>query len=337
MAFSPPEPEPYPVHWVSRRLPVGARHAAAATLVARLARKAHVVYTTGMMTRSSLGAALGRAPAVIKLTSDPAFERALRLRLWEADQATFQQAHGVRIDALRRARDLALRRARTVIAPCEALRRVALGWGVSAQKLELLPNSVSPPPDLPTRDELRRRHGFEGPTLVFAGRLVPQKSIHITLEAIRRVPDVSLRLAGEGPFADGLQQLSRDFGLDGRVQFLGPQPRETVCELLRAADAMVLSSSWESFSYSILESLAVGTPVVATATGGSAEIVRDGWNGLLVRPGSSAELAAAITRFFDDRDLQRRLRAEARRSVARFAPEVINARLEKLLADAAQT
>src|SRR5207302_500365 len=80
------------------------------------------------------------------------------------------------IGLLRRARDLELARATTLIIPSEALRELAIGWGVPPEKVVVIPNPVSPPP-LEDRETLRARHGLEGRTLVFAGRLVPQKSI----------------------------------------------------------------------------------------------------------------------------------------------------------------
>ncbi len=70
--------------------------------------------------------------------------------------------------------------------------------------------------------------------------------------------------------------------------------------LFRAADASVLPSAWENFPHTVVEALAVGCPVIATAVGGVPEVVRDGENGLLVPPGDAAALAAAIERFFGD-------------------------------------
>ncbi|MER3409102.1 MAG: hypothetical protein C4306_03145, partial [Thermoleophilia bacterium] len=64
-----PPPESYPVRWVSRRLPLGARHAAVALLVSRLARRADVVYATSMVGRAALGATLAHRPLVVKLTT----------------------------------------------------------------------------------------------------------------------------------------------------------------------------------------------------------------------------------------------------------------------------
>jgi glycosyltransferase involved in cell wall biosynthesis len=336
MADRAPEPRPYPVHWASRRLPLGVRHAVAAALVARLARRADVVYSTGMVGRSSLGAGLGRAPVVLKLTSDPVFERSLRWGLFGADLGGFQEERGLRIGALRRLRDLALARASLILVPSEALRELALRWGVPADKLTLLRNPITAPPVLGTRGELRRKHRLEGPTLVFAGRLVPQKSIDVALEAVRRNPDVKLLLAGEGPYHDRLVRLARELGVDERAPFLGPLPRRTVFELLRAADAALLSSSWENFPHMAVEALAVGTPVIATDAGGVTEIVRDEWNGLLVPIRDPEALSGAIRRYLDDPALQERLRAETVGSVTQFDPEAAYGQLEQVLVDVAE-
>jgi glycosyltransferase involved in cell wall biosynthesis len=334
MADRQPAPQPYPVHWASRRSPLVVRHVAAAALVGRLARRADVVYSTGIVGRSSLGAAAARAPTVLKLTSDPVFERSLRWGLFRADLGAFQHARGIRIGALRQARNLALARASRILVPSGALRELVVSWGVRPGKVTLLRNPVAPP-RVGSREELRRRHGFTGPTLVFAGRLVPQKSIDVSLEAVRRNEDVTLLLAGEGPYHDRLVRHARELGLEHRARFLGPLPRATVFELLRAADAALLSSSWENFPHMVVEALSVGTPVLATAAGGVREIVRDEWNGLLVPMGDATALAATIRRYLDDRALQERLRAVARASVAQFEPAAIYAELEAVLADVA--
>lgn len=333
-AESEPTPEPYPVRWISRRIPIGVRHVLSVAEIARRARRADIVYSTGMVGRTSLAVTLTGTPLVLKITSDPAYERSLRYRLHARSLEEFQHARGLRIAALRAMRDFALARAERIVCPSAALRELALGWGVDAARIEVLPNPVQAPV-LDDRDELRRRHGLEGPTLVFAGRLAPQKSLEVTLEAVRRLQGVQLVLAGDGPEAERLRRLAHDLGLDGRVRFLGAQPRDTVLELLRAGDVAVLSSSWENFPHMVVEALAVGTPVIATDTGGVGEILTDGRNGLLVPKQDPEALAATIRRYFDDGALQARLREEALPSVERFSPERIYTELEELLVRAA--
>src|SRR5439155_2030606 len=178
---------------------------------------------------------------------------------------------------------------------------------------------------------LRCSFGLNGATLAFAGRLTRQKSLPLALEALARADGVSLVLAGDGEEREAIEQRARELGLGDRVRFLGPQPRERVLELFRAADAALLSSSWENFPHAVVEALAVGTPVLATATGGVAEVVEHERNGLLVEVGDVEGVAAAIRRYFADGQLRERLRAAAAPSVAAYAPAEIYGRLEALL------
>jgi glycosyltransferase involved in cell wall biosynthesis len=186
-------------------------------------------------------------------------------------------------------------------------------------------------PELRPREELREALGLEGPTLAFAGRLSAQKSLRVAFEALASAPGVDLLVAGDGDQRAVLERDVRELGLGGRVRFVGALPREKVVELFTAADASVLSSSWENFPHTVVEALAVGTPVIATATGGVAEVVRDGENGLLVPPGDVDALGAAIRRFVDDSELRERLRAAAAPSVEAYAPERVFAQLEQAL------
>ncbi len=162
------------------------------------------------------------------------------------------------------------------------------------------------------------------------------KALDVAIEAVAAVDGVSLVVAGDGPERSRLESLVTSRGLESRVRFLGARPRETVFELLAAADAAVLSSSWENFPHGVVEALAAGTPVIATAVGGVGEVVTDGVNGLLVPRGDAGALAAAIRRFLGDPELRERLRAAARGSVADLAPDRVYGRLEAMLAEAAR-
>ena len=329
-ADAPPAPAPYPVHWIRRSLPLGVRHAATVALLVRRAATHDVVYSTGMFGRSSLGAALARTPLVVKLTADPAFERLRRWGGFRGSLEEFQRDRSLRTLPLRTLRDLDLRRAAHVITPSSYLRELVIGWGVPAARVTVLPNPLPTRrvDDLRPRDELRAELRLDGPTLVFAGRLTAQKSLDVGIEAARRA-GIPLVVAGDGPDRPALERL-------GHARFLGALPRERVLELLRAGDAMLLSSSWENFPHTVVESLAVGTPVLATRTGGVAEVVVDGENGLLVEPGDADALAAAIRRFVDDGPLAARLRANATASVAGYSAESVYGRLERILRAAAR-
>jgi glycosyltransferase involved in cell wall biosynthesis len=197
----------------------------------------------------------------------------------------------------------------------------------------VLPNPAPEVPPLPSYEELRAGRG-KAPLLAFAGRINKQKALEVLLAAMSELEGVDLVLAGDGPDRVSLEQEAKRLGLDGRVRFVGALDRVGVLELFRSADAAVLSSAWENFPHTVVEALAVGTPVISTAAGGVAEIVQDGENGLLVPVGDADALAAAIRRYLDDDALQARLRANAARSVEPLHRDRVYARLERILAEA---
>jgi glycosyltransferase involved in cell wall biosynthesis len=333
-ADAEPEPRGYPVYWVARSSPL--RHLRVAALVRSRAARGDVVYATSMIRRAALGTTLARRPLVVKLVSDEAFERARRSGRFDGTLDEFQRAGGARNRFLRATRDASLRRARHVFCPSAYLRRLALEWGLDEARVSVLPNPAPDVPPLPSRETLRAELGLDGDALAFAGRLGPQKSLDVALEALVLVPGVTLAVAGDGPDRGALERRVRALGLDGRVRFLGSLSREGVLRLFRAADASILSSSWENFPHTVVEALAVGTPVLATTTGGVAEVVRDGENGLLVASGDVDGLAAAIRRSHHAAPGGARRGANAAPSVEQYAPERIFARLEQTLAAVAR-
>ena len=333
-AAAAPATEPFPVHWVRRSLPRGVRHAEVARRVARHAHSADVVYATSMVRRASAGAAVVRRPLVVKLVSDEAFERAQRGGEFTGTLEEFQGVHGGRrLRALRSSRTAALRRAALVLSPSAYLREVALGWGLDPERVIVVPNPAPPLPELPSREALRAELGVDGTVLAFAGRLTVQKALDLALDAMREVPRATLLVLGDGPDRGRLERGAAERGLDGRVRFLGAGSRDDVLRLFAAADAALLTSAWENLPHTVLESLAVGTPVIATAVGGVPEVVHDGENGLLVVPASPGALTEAIRRFSDDAALQQRLRAGAAQSVAHLAEGPLLERIERLLED----
>jgi glycosyltransferase involved in cell wall biosynthesis len=330
-----PEPRPYRVRWVSRSRAAVPRHLGVVRAVARAARGADRVYATSMVRRAALGAALARRPLVVKLVSDEAFERTARAGRYAGTLEDFQSQRGPRVRLLRATRNAALRRAAQVVVPSAYLRDLAVGWGVRSERLTVVPNPAPPVRTVPGRAEARSALGIDGFTLAAAGRLTRQKALTDALAAVAAVGDgVSLLVAGDGPERAGLERRAADLRVTGRVRFLGPLSRDEVLKLLRAADAGLLTSAWENLPHSILETLAVGTPVVATAVGGVPEVVRDGENGLLVPPGDVPAIAAAIRRLADDETLRGALASRAAASVAELDERRLLERIVGVIEDA---
>lgn len=332
-----PAQERYPVHWVSRRLPAGARHARAGLEIARRARASDVVYATSMVRRAATGAAVARRPLVVKLVADEAYERAVRGGAFAGSLDEFQHAPASRrVRAWRASRTRALRRAVAIACPSAYLREIALCWGLDPARVHVVPNPAPHVPPLPDRDVLRTELAVDGTLLAAAGRLTAQKALDVALDAVRDVPGATLLVLGDGPERARLERAAAERGLDGRARFLGSGTREDVLRLFRAADAALVTSAWENLPHTVLEALAVGTPVIATAVGGVPEIVRDGENGLLVAPGDAAGLADAVRRLAAEPGLRERLAAAAAPSVAALDEATVLGRIVELLEAAAR-
>jgi glycosyltransferase involved in cell wall biosynthesis len=166
------------------------------------------------------------------------------------------------------------------------------------------------------------------------GRLAPWKGQHVFLDAFRRAFDqgperaviVGAALFGEDWYEAELKRRLKVLGLDGRVLFTGF--REDVWNALDEVDVLVHASvTPEPFGQVIVEGMAAGLPVVATAAGGPAEIIHDGVNGLLYPPGDAEALAAHLRALSKDARLRSRLGAAARDSAKGFTPEAAAAKV----------
>jgi glycosyltransferase involved in cell wall biosynthesis len=317
-----PEPSDFPLLAVRRDRPRPVRLPAAALAIARAARGADVIYAAGMYTRSGLASRIHRLPLVLKLASDPAYERARNLRLFSGGLEEFQRVKGSpALRGLKLHRRLALGSATRLIIPSHYLADIARGWGLDEERINVIPNPAPEVDCTIDREELRRRLGLEGPTFIFAGRLVPAKNLALAISALRLVPAASLVIVGDGPARRGLLEAIASSGVEDRVVLKGALPRSAALEWLRSGDAALLSSSWENHPHAAVEAIAAGTPVIATAVGGVPEIVRDGVNGLLVEPGDVQALARAMRSLVSDPDLLARLRHGAAVEAGRFSAD----------------
>ena len=154
--------------------------------------------------------------------------------------------------------------------------------------------------------------------------------MHAIPEVLRSVPEATFVLAGSGD-VDSMRSLARSLGVEHAVRWPGWVDGAEKNHLLREADAFVLPSYYEGLPLGVLEAMACGVPVVATAVGGIPDVIEDRVNGLLVGPGEPEALARAIVTLLTDDALRVRLREAAHRDVRkRFSPETVIEDLESL-------
>lgn len=147
-----------------------------------------------------------------------------------------------------------------------------------------------------------------------------QKGHRFLLEAaapvVERLPDLHILLIGDGELRGELEAQARAAGLEAHVHFLGS--RQDVPDLLAASDCFVLPSLWEGLSMALVEAMASGLPVIATAVSGTNQVMIAGETGLLVPPGDAARLGDAMLRLLSDPGRASEMGAAARRQVESY-------------------
>jgi len=185
-----------------------------------------------------------------------------------------------------------------------------------------LPNAVDLARFTPgDRRAARARLGIPEEAFVVGtvSRLVPQKTVGDLVEAVARLPQVTLVVAGDGPDRASVEKRIRTLGVGHRVRLLGA--RDDVPELLPAFELFALSSRWEGEPIALLEAMAAGLPCVATATGGAREVLDEGEIGVLVPVGDAAAMASAIESLRTDPERRARLALAGRARVTGRTPE----------------
>ena len=222
--------------------------------------------------------------------------------------------------------------------------RLLRSLGFALPPLEIIPPGYRPlPPPTPGSPSFSAAYKIPGPFVLFVGRLASNKGLLDLAEAFavlgRTDRTSQLVVAGEdGGQRAPFEARARDLGIADRVHVLGHVDDDALlAAAYREARLTVLPSEYEAFGLVLLESLAAGTPVVASRVGGIPEFVEDGKAGLLVPPKSPAALAEAISRVWSDPGLAHRLGEYGREEVVpRFTWDALVDRLDALYREVAR-
>lgn len=333
-----PDPAPFPVRVLRRDKPLPERMVRGFTGLVDATRWPDAIYATGMYHRTAIASALTRTPLVIKLTSDPAYDRSRNRNWFSGTLEDFQATPGDRrVRALKAARDRALRQADAVLIPSRYLAQMARDWNLDADRVHVVPNPADLPAPSAPREALRARLGLNGPTAVYIGRFALAKDVATLVEAAAAVPELDVVLVGDGPERAALEAQIAQLGLTGRVRLHPSVDRAGVADWFHAADVSVLPSQWENFPHGVVESLAVGTPVVASDVGGVSEILEDDAYGRLVPSRSPDVLAQTLVALVSEEGRLAAMRAPAREAGSRYRPEVVFDQVDGAVGRAAST
>jgi glycosyltransferase involved in cell wall biosynthesis len=224
-----------------------------------------------------------------------------------------------------------------IVSVNEADRKRMIRWGIPAHKIVNIPNGIDlsafkGPVD---SGSLRRALGLDEnrPLVMQVARLSAQKDplafVEGAAHVVRERPDAQFALVGEGPLRDAVAARIQALGLRGHVHMLGW--RDEAFRLMVAADVVSLTSRWEGMPYTLLEAMAWGRPVVATAVNGCPEIVVDAETGFLAPPGDTAAWAGRVADLLSDPAMAAGMGWQGRARVEeRFSLQGVVARVESL-------
>jgi L-malate glycosyltransferase len=190
---------------------------------------------------------------------------------------------------------------------------------LSPNKVTVVYNGIDIPAGEPVASPSADETGVRHPELVlcWAGRMAPVKHLSLLLEAVALINDripLTLILVGDGPERTPLESKVKELRINNSVNFVGYS--HEVNRWLRSADIFVMPSHYEGFSVALLEAMAAGLPVIATAVGGNPEIVLNGCTGILVPPNDPSSLAAAILDLHHHSDNRRKMGTAGRDRVS---------------------
>ena len=203
-----------------------------------------------------------------------------------------------------------------------SLEKMLKYYGVDKVKVRIVPNGVNPEKFKPLEDQgaVKRQFGLDDkPCVLFVGSLIPRKGLPFLVEAAKKIvkeqADTKFVIVGEGPLRNQLTSYLENANLSGNFTFLNNIKEDALPAVYNCADVFVLPSIQEGQGIVLLEAQASAKPVVAFNVGGVNEAVRNGETGLLVKRGSSDELADALLKLLSNKSLRENMGANGRRFV----------------------
>lgn len=196
----------------------------------------------------------------------------------------------------------------------ESQKRIFFDSGFAEEKLFVKPNFLE--------DTFNGNNNGRSDYAVFIGRLGEEKGLLTLVEAWRALPDVPLKIVGDGPYAEKSKKMVHAFGIKN-IEFSGYRPHGECMEILRRARFLIMPSIWyETFGLAIIEAFSLSKPVIASRLGAMADIVSDGVTGYLFEPGNTSDLANKVRKLWSDPQDCVAMGQNARREYeAKYTPE----------------
>lgn len=300
-----------------RKLPKIVRHFAFGFRLMKKARKADLIFaqdTVSVGFPSLVVSKIVKKKFFVRVPGDYAWEQSVqRFGVKESIDDFQKKKYGFKVELLRSIQKITVGGAYRAIAPSKYFRDLVKGWVKDPEKVFCIYNGI----DLST---IPKNTGSYAPkTIITAGRLVAWKGFGPLISMMKSLPEWKLSVAGDGPLKKELKELTQKEGVAERVHFLGQIPKKEMIEQVQKSEIFVLNTSFESFSFQVVEAMAAGTPVITTNIGNLAEIVDDEKNGILVAPDDTKKILDSISRISSDPALKASFISEAIKKSENFS------------------
>ncbi|MBX4189050.1 glycosyltransferase family 4 protein [Candidatus Parcubacteria bacterium] len=302
---------------VSKRRPLPIRLIKYFWAVWHASKDCDLIYVQNAMAAGlpvALASKLRGKPFILKFVGDEAWERASQHKLTNKRLEEFlEKPEGPqRIRLMMRTQGWVLRQASVVTTPSEYLgKAIQKAYKLDHKRVITNYNAADETETLPFEPKLTKHQ------IVATARLVNFKGIDGIIRAVailkKKYSDVRFVCAGDGPETENLQKLIKELGVEKEVQLLGRVSRAETWQWRKNSEVYVLNSTYEGLPHTALTSFAAEIPMVATNIPGTNEAVYDDETGLLVPAGDDQALADAISKLFDNPDLEKRLVQNAKK------------------------
>ena len=230
-------------------------------------------------------------PLIVRVPGDFAWEQASqRFGVTDSIEVFQKKRYSFKVEMMRSLQSFAARSSVLLVVPSDFLRGIVAQWGIAPKRLVRIylgldfNEETTAPSNVP-----------EGKILFSLGRFVPWKGFSMLIALMPDLPKGwHLVLAGNGLLREQFEQEVCELGVADRVTFTGDIPRPEALGWYRRADAFALNTSFESFSFQILEAMTSGTPIITTAIGSIPELITNGVEGVLCTPNDSEAFKKAI-------------------------------------------
>ncbi len=252
----------------------------------------------------------------IRVAGDYAWEQsAQRFGVKDTIDDFQKNKYGLKVEFLRKIQKFVVGQADLVITPSKYFQQLVGGWVKNPEKVQVIYNGIN------LLASSGQQVASKDKTILSAGRLVPWKGFDVLIEIMKELPDWRLVIVGDGPERANLQLLITNYQLQDQIQLAGAVSREELEKYLSKASVFVLNTSFESFSFQVVEAMNAGVPIVATKIGSIPELIEDGREGIIVQPNNKEQIIAAIKKIDSDPLFRESITENAKKKAGKFSIE----------------